>query len=458
MNFLKKDIKKNLKKEESDIKGIWERIKTKDFSGNTGLAIKNSMYQFSTTLVAKIGSLIFIIILARLLMPELFGLYSLALSTILIFAAMSELGVGQAIVRFVSYYLGKNKKNKANKYIVYFGKIKLLLIFVGVSLLLIFSKFISETYYQKPIFLALLAGILYIAFAQTTNFFNAILNSFNNFKNVLLKETIFQLSRIILVPLAIVYALKLSLSDELILFYIIVFLSISYLITGIYLLFVTKRKSYIKSKGAGSLSKKDKKDANRFIFLAATIALSGVFFGNIDKVMLGRFVTGEFIGYYQAAFSLLSSLTALSAFGAVLLPIFSRMKKKSLDRAFKKTIKAVLLISSGLFILTLFFSNIAILVIYGKEYILAINILRLLSVLILILPIISIYLPYFMSENKPEVIAKSLGLSTLINIVLNYILITALLPYGQISAVYGAAIATLISKGFYLGVLMFNKK
>jgi len=71
--------------------------------------------------------------------------------------------------------------------------------------------------------------------------------------------------------------------------------------------------------------------------------------------------------------------------------------------------------------------------------------------------VISIYLPYFMSENRPEVIAKSLGLSTILNIVLNYILITTLLPYGQISAVYGAVIATIISKFFYLGMLVFNR-
>ena len=52
-----------IKEEESDIKKIFKRIKSKDFSGNTGLAIKNSAYQFSTNIVQKIGSLIFVIII-----------------------------------------------------------------------------------------------------------------------------------------------------------------------------------------------------------------------------------------------------------------------------------------------------------------------------------------------------------------------------------------------------------
>ena len=102
-NFLKRQIKS----EGNDIKDIWQRIKKRDFSGNTGLAIKNSIYQFSTNAFAKIGSLIFTIILARLLMPELFGLYSLTLSTILIFGAISELGVTQTMVRFVSKEFGE---------------------------------------------------------------------------------------------------------------------------------------------------------------------------------------------------------------------------------------------------------------------------------------------------------------------------------------------------------------
>ena len=108
------------------IKDIFRRIRKRDFSGNTGLVIKNSIYQFSTNLVTKIGSLIFVIILARMLMPELFGLYSLALSTILIFVAFSELGIGQTLIRFVSKEFGKNKNPKF--YVVYLAKLKLFLI------------------------------------------------------------------------------------------------------------------------------------------------------------------------------------------------------------------------------------------------------------------------------------------------------------------------------------------
>src|SRR3989344_9102241 len=107
------DFKKNFK-------DIFIRVIKKDYSGNTGITIKNGIAQFSTNLFAKIGSLFFTIILARILMPELFGLYSLALSTIMIFASLSELGINLALTKFVSREFERNKKRiKAKSYTFY---------------------------------------------------------------------------------------------------------------------------------------------------------------------------------------------------------------------------------------------------------------------------------------------------------------------------------------------------
>ena len=86
-------MKNVFKEEKNDFKEVLRRVKNRDFSGNTGLAIKNSIYQISTNSFSKIAALIFTIIVARLLMPELFGLYSLALSTILLFSAVSNIGI-----------------------------------------------------------------------------------------------------------------------------------------------------------------------------------------------------------------------------------------------------------------------------------------------------------------------------------------------------------------------------
>lgn len=106
------NAKGNLSSGINDLKSVWRRITKRDFSGETGVALKNSVYQFLTNLTTKVGSLIFTIILARILMPELYGNYSLALATILIFAAISDLGIGNSLIRFVSREIGRRNWKK----------------------------------------------------------------------------------------------------------------------------------------------------------------------------------------------------------------------------------------------------------------------------------------------------------------------------------------------------------
>ena len=175
-----------INEEKKDIKNILRRIRKRDFSGNSGIAIKNSSYQLATNIVSKGGSLIFTIILARLLMPELFGLYSVALSTIVLFTAVSELGIGTAMIKFLSQQI--EKKGKIKQYINYLGKIKLFLVIISCIALIASSHYLANTFYQKPIFLALIAGSLYIIFMQLVTFLQPILqssnrDSFSNFKN-----------------------------------------------------------------------------------------------------------------------------------------------------------------------------------------------------------------------------------------------------------------------------------
>jgi len=142
--------------EGKEVFSILNRIKNKEFSGNSGIAIKNSVYLLANTLVSKIGSLLFTIILARLLMPELFGLYSLALSTIVIFSFFTDLGTGQTLIRFLSREISKNRMSKAKSYVTYLFKIKFL-ITSGIFILFLLLVKPLSIYYQKPIFLILLS-------------------------------------------------------------------------------------------------------------------------------------------------------------------------------------------------------------------------------------------------------------------------------------------------------------
>ncbi|MBU3923555.1 MAG: oligosaccharide flippase family protein [Nanoarchaeota archaeon] len=445
-----------IKEEVKEIKGILGRIKRRDLKGNTGQAIKNSTYQITTTIVSKVGSLLFTIILARILLPELYGLYGLTLSAILLFTIFSDLGVGAAITTFMSKKLAGKNISSAKGYYLYFRKIKIILFLITAISLAILSYPLAVYYYKKPIFLALLIGILYLLANLSIGFFIQIFHAKNNFKIPLIKEIIIQSLRLIIVPISIIlFAKKLSVSATISL--IILTLSLTYFIASTFLFF---KLNYFKDIKPKQLTKKEKSTIWKFVIPLSAIALSGTFFGNIDMFMLGGFIEDStFIGYYFAAFGLIGSAAAILSFSSIsLLPIFSKLKGDRLEQGFKKTIRLTLLISISAAIFTFVFAKI-IIKIPGPSFSPAVHILEIFSLILISAPLIALYTTYYISQKYTKKFAIILFASTLLNIALNYILITALLPYGMMQATYGACIATIISRYLNLaGLIIFKKK
>lgn len=447
-----------IRREENDIKDVFNRLIHRNFRGNIGQAIKNSSYFFSSTLVAKIGSFIFTVILARLLMPELFGLYGLALSTILIFMSFSSSGIGGTLVKFVSKELYINKKKKAKAYAVYIGKIKLALILITSGALLLLSKFAADSYFQKPIFLALVAGAFYIFFGEVSNFLTSLIKSCNYFNGVLYREIFFQSFRIILVLGSVYLALKSGLNDEITLFLLILALSLSYIISSFLTYLVVRKKINFIQESHKELNVKDKKRVRVFIYAMVASALSGAFFSHVDVIMLGHFVVSEFIGYYNAAMSLVVAIIPMISFSSALLPVFSRIKGKELEKGFTKSVGIIFLLSIIIALVVLIFAPIFVNLIFGEAYSDAISVLRVLSSLIVLVPVLTIYEAYFVSIEKPQIVATFLIISTILNIILNYLLISYLLQFGQLQAIIGAAFATVASKAFILTIFIKLKK
>lgn len=444
---------------QSTLKNIFNRFKKRDFSGNTGQAMKNSSFLLATTLVAKIGSLLFTIIIARMLMPELFGLYSLALATIILFAGFSDFGVSSAMVTFVAKSLGKKEPKKAKAYFSKTIRMKIWMVAIASLVLLVSAYLVANNYYNKPIFYALLVGGLYLPISSFLEFFNGIFRATNKFKYLLIKEIVFQFLRFGLVPLAIFFFLKANLGSELLISLIIFLLTICLGFSLLVFMFFAKRKiDFIKEKRT-ELSKKEKKNMNKFIWPITLTVLSGAFFGYIDTIMLGYFVTGEFIGYYVAAFSLVSSAAVIIAFASgALFPIFARLKGKQLEIGFRKARTITVLMSLIAVSIIFLFSKYVILITYGGDYAFAIPIFQILSLFILIGPTIGLYDMYFTSQERTKVIAFLLIGTTIINIGLNWAFITSGLRFGMFEALMGAVIATLISRGIYLLGLVFVKR
>lgn len=442
--------------EGKEVFSIFKRIKNRDFSGNSGAAIKNSVYLFSSTLISKIGSLLFTVIFARILMPELFGLYSLALFTILIFTFFTDLGIGQTLTRFLSMSLSKNKSSKARAYAVYFFKIKFLVISGILLVFLLLAKPLT-IYYQKPIFLILLSGSLYLFSISLAGFLQGFFQSLNDFKTPFIREAYFQVLRFVIIPFLAFYLIKKAVSGEIILMLVFVCFGIIWAIMDLFLFFVAKKTPILLSKKT-ELTLKEKKEAN--IFLKSLIVFSVFFliFSYSDMFILGGFISSEYIGYYQAAFGLITSLSALIVFSGSLFPIFSRLKGDALEAGFRKAKRITLSLSFVLFAGSLLFSDFLVRFLYGEAYAQAIPFFRLFTFLLLLWPFLALYNGYFMAKGKPEVIKNLLIFTSLFNFALNFSLVYFLSDYSHSMAVSGLILGTIFSNFLYLAGCIWKRK
>lgn len=441
--------------EGKEVFSIFSRIKSREFVGNTGLAIKNSFFNFSSIFVAKIGSLLFTIIFARLLMPELFGLYSLALGTILIFSYFSEVGIGQTLTKFVSKEVSKNKFSKAKAYMFYLLKIKFLISTFLLLLLFLLAKPLA-VYYGKPIFIVLISGSLYLFLISLSGFFQTFFQALNDFKTPFIKEIFFQFLRLAIIPLLTFYLVGKSISNDNILVFVFIGFGIIWGIVLLYL-FLIARKTPIFSAKLSKLSQKEKKETNIFFMSLLTFSICSILLSYSDIFILGGFVSSESIGYYQVSMGLIGSLSALILFSNSLLPIFSRLKGDVLERGFKKTLNLTILISFSLFILSFFSSELIITLLYGEKYLPAVPFFKGLSLLLILWPFNGLYNGYFIAKGKPEIIRNLLIFTSLFNLCINFLLVIYLSQINDSLAVLGLIFGTVLSNFVYLMGCIWKK-
>lgn len=452
-------INSEIREEENDLKKIFYMFKKKKFDGETGQVVKNSSYQLAINITMKIAAMIFTIIMARILAPDRMGLYSLALSTIGFLTVFSDLGIGSALMTFVSKSLGKKDNSKAKAYAKILFKWKIRLLILSVSILVLSSYFIANFYYNKPIFFALLAGIFYIPLGGLVGFLDNMFKASNDFKRPFYKEIIFQASRIIIIPILSIIFINLGFSNQKVVFVVLMGLNISYFLSLFYMVIKAKKRIGYLQSAASELTKAEKKNLILFITPLSVMALSGIFFGYIDTLMLGHYVSERFIAYYGAAFTLITSAIAIISFISTgIFPILARETGKRFDNLFKKSRNFTIIMSVFAGVFTYLVADIIIRIAYGQDYFPAGIILKYFSVLIIVIAVSSIYDGYFVIKEKTKTLMWVIIISTIINVVLNAVGITyGIKTYGEMGGVYGACFATIISRIFYLISLVVLK-
>lgn len=415
--------------------------------------LEGSFYNLTATIINRVGGLIFIIVLARFLMPEGFGIFSLATSIALMLFTFADLGINTTMLRYISYSLEKKKKKKAYAYFYYLFKIKIILTSVIAISLLLSAYPLSIFIFKKPeLSFPLILSAIYLFFLSIQGFFEFLFYAFKKVNYLSIKEIILQSLRIFLIIfIFLLIAVK---------YYIIAALLVLIFSTLIVLfLIVVWIKKIEPSIFKKSKEKIDKKRALKFLGYISIGSISGAFFSYIDIIMLGIFVSAIYIGYYKAASSLVFGIVGFFVFFNILLPIFVGLKKENYEKVFNKTFKYLMMLvipaAFGLATLGRYFVR----AIYGYDYLSAYLPLFFLSFLLIENIGSGLFSTFFAAREKLRPAVILAVISVFLNIILNYFLISYFLRYSELYAITGAAVATLTSKYlFFIGMGIIIKK
>ena len=416
------------------------------------IAVENSVYSFVSIFISKIGGLIFTIIIARILLPELFGIYSLALSVITIVITFTDLGVGSASIMYVSDALGKNSKGKARTYFRYLLKIKFLLIIISILIVLAIAKYLSYNIFNKPlVFFPLVFACLYILMESLRSYLANLFTATKNLKPTPFLEVIYQVSKIFLSLFAVLLlSTQFKVAGVFVAFGLSGFL---FLVASLIILIKRDKKLFF-----GKMEKIEKPRVWQYIKFMGLASLSLVFFSSVDTLMLGAFVEASYLGYYRAALSLILTIASLLSISGILLPIFTQIHKDRLKRGFQKTFRYILMFSIPIFFGLIFIAKDLIIAIYGTEYLAAITPLYVLSLLIVVVPLVSLYSTLFAARENSRDLSGFIFISLILNIILNYFLIKIFLRISPEYAIIGSSLAVLISQCFLLISLSIRAK
>jgi len=211
------------------------------------------------------------------------------------------------------------------------------------------------------------------------------------------------------------------------------------------------------------LGKKEPVERRRILKFSGYLTLGSIsffIFGNIDKLLLGYFVSAELLGLYAAMLTIISGIIGILGFSGVFYPLFTQLKGNKFKKLYHKTQKYLILLGlpASIGLAYIFLPLMAAL--YGNEYVpieyaFALRISSILISFVIIETLLSgFYKILFDSVEKPKIPAFINIFSALLNVILNIIFIITLIKIRPEYSLIGVAAATLISRSLALITLI----
>ncbi|MDD4939034.1 MAG: flippase [Candidatus Omnitrophica bacterium] len=374
---------------------------------------------FIGVILENIFKYIYNILLARLLGPELVGLYFLGLIVIGFAAILGKFGLDAGILRYASMYK-VNNINKA-KAILFKGiRLGICLSFITSIGILFASKGIALKLFKNA---SIINIIQYLAFSiPLSTILMLALSYFQAFRtlkyNVLIQNILQPLSNILLFVILFYFGLRINAA---------VFSYLAALLIALWAAFYFLHKRF-KVFAMDKISLLNSHDFLKYSFSMFAILIFNYLYRWIDTLMLGYFRPTYDVGIYNIALrtSVLCSIFFVP-FTSVFSPIVSELYEKDrideLKHIFKVVTRWLFSLTVPLFLIFSFYAN-RILNIFGREFVIGSNAFIILSFSLLISSATdAIGACILVMLGRTKIIFINMVTLIIISIILNYILI-----------------------------------
>lgn len=411
---------------------------------------KNTIYKSMLSMVNIVVPLVIGPYIMRLLDVDLYGLYNRVFADFQMFLAFAGFGVYTLGVREISKI--RNDKEKVSKLFTNLFVISFLSNMLVLIIYLIFSL-ITSTGLAKVLYLVMsiqiIANVFYVEFVN---------EALENYKFITIKSIIVKIIYFLAILLAVrnphdivIYAVIVSLTNFL-----------NNIISFI----------YAKHRISFDFSKIQIKKYIKPLIAVLVITNADLLYSQLDRVMLGRYVSGVSVTVYYTAYYLISTLSAIPySIINVSIPRLSYLLKnegkeiyeEKLNNSISSLIFIIVPMCLGVFVL----SKEAIILYAGKKYLMAIVPLMIACITRIFISLESVMNNLVMYPNNREdrilKVSLTCGIS---NLIINYLLVlfkifsplTALATTGLVELTIFIIHYTYARKKMNIDVRVFSKK
>lgn len=395
---------------------------------------KNSSWLMGSQLFTNLCAFLWTILMARYLGASLFGILSFAISIVSIASIFIDFGMQTYVVRVIS-----RDESLTNEYFQKTIPLKMILSVIILVLIILFLYLTGRS--DVVITVSIIITLDYI-FLSLNNFIYGIFQAYEKLEYQSIAMIINAM--ILLVLTLLVMFLDLGLYGMAFAYLIAISFSFAYILHKLLSIkLVTPHFSF------------DLEFSKRILKYALPFGLMSVFYSiyfTIDMTMLGYLATDSAVGLYNAAYKIITLLTAFyTIYPSVIFPVMSKLFRNSknlLKLSYEKSIKYLLLIilpiCAGIIIYAIPLMNF----IYGSQYA---NTGPIMMILIFSIPFLFVNGASTVAMNSSDDemnVTKIYAVAALANVILNFLLIP---EYSYM----GAAAATVISE-IIISILMFK--